>query len=65
MSLVTCLGYNSLSNVQVDAGMDEDQLKSNKPAGKRVWTWLVLCDDGNVQMIGSILSAGFNVQQAL
>ena len=39
-----CLGYNSLftiKDVQLDNGL-------NKPEGKRIWCWLVLCDDGNV-----------------
>jgi hypothetical protein len=39
-----CLGYNSIftiKDVKFDNGL-------NKPEGKRVWTWLVLCDDGTV-----------------
>ena len=39
-----CLGYNSIftiKNVKLDNGL-------NKPEGKRIWTWLVLCDDGTV-----------------
>ena len=39
-----CLGYNSLftvNGVKLDNGI-------NKPEGKRIWTWLILCDDGTV-----------------
>lgn len=39
-----CLGYNSIftiKGVKLDNGL-------NKPEGKRIWTWLVLCDDGTV-----------------
>lgn len=39
-----CLGYNSIftiKDVKLDNGL-------NKPEGKRIWTWLVLCDDGTV-----------------
>jgi len=39
-----CLGYNSLftvPGVKLDNGL-------NKPEGKRIWCWLVLCDDGTV-----------------
>ena len=39
-----CLGYNSLftvKGVKLDNGL-------NKPEGKRIWTWLILCDDGTV-----------------
>jgi hypothetical protein len=39
-----CLGYNSLftvPGVKLDNGL-------NRPEGKRIWCWLVLCDDGTV-----------------
>jgi hypothetical protein len=39
-----CLGYNSLftvKDVKFENGL-------NKPEGKRIWTWLILCDDGTV-----------------
>ncbi|KAJ5682395.1 hypothetical protein N7462_005560 [Penicillium macrosclerotiorum] len=40
----TCIGYNTLfvaPGVPVDNGQD-------LPEGTRLWTWLVLCDDGTV-----------------
>jgi hypothetical protein len=39
-----CLGYNSLFSVK-DVKLDNGL---NKPEGKRIWTWLILCDDGTV-----------------
>ncbi|PGH17206.1 hypothetical protein AJ79_01344 [Helicocarpus griseus UAMH5409] len=39
-----CLGYNSL---HVVSGVDF-QNATGKPEGKRVWTWLIICDDGTV-----------------
>ncbi|KAL2059641.1 hypothetical protein ABVK25_000934 [Lepraria finkii] len=50
-----CIGYNSLSDVEVGGGSDpnggnaEALIPSeNNPKGARTWTWLVLCDDGTV-----------------
>jgi hypothetical protein len=40
----TCIGYNSLYRSARNL-TDPKQAKSEKPAGKRVWTWLVLCND--------------------
>ncbi|RLL92992.1 hypothetical protein CFD26_100450 [Aspergillus turcosus] len=40
----TCVGYNSLyviPNVDISNGRD-------LPGGKRLWSWLILCDDGTV-----------------
>lgn len=39
-----CLGYNSLFTVK-DVKLENG---ANKPEGKRIWTWLILCDDGTV-----------------
>ncbi|KAI9728680.1 MAG: hypothetical protein M1828_002786 [Chrysothrix sp. TS-e1954] len=39
-----CIGYNSLYH---ERNRDEDN-KSDKPAGKRLWTWLILCSDRTV-----------------
>ena len=39
----TCVGYNSLyvvPNVESSNGKD-------LPDGRRLWSWLILCDDGN------------------
>lgn len=51
-----CLGYNSLSDttsISVDShnkSTEEDfeatSVSRDKPKGRRTWTWLVLCDDG-------------------
>ncbi|MCJ1420907.1 hypothetical protein MMC32_007266 [Xylographa parallela] len=45
-----CIGYNSLYNTTATLKIDPEatQKNQNRPAGKRVWTWLVLCDDGTV-----------------
>ncbi|MCJ1308049.1 hypothetical protein MMC25_001699 [Agyrium rufum] len=41
-----CLGYNSLYEVgREDKKSRLPSQESSKPAGNRVWTWLVLCDD--------------------
>ncbi|XHG06833.1 hypothetical protein AWENTII_010011 [Aspergillus wentii] len=40
----TCIGYNSLyviPHVEIDNGKD-------LPDGKRLWSWLILCDDGTI-----------------
>ncbi|KAG5295205.1 ADP-ribosylation factor [Histoplasma ohiense] len=39
-----CLGYNSL---HVVSGVDFGN-STGRPDGKRVWTWLLICDDGTV-----------------
>ncbi|KAK2806477.1 hypothetical protein FQN50_005760 [Emmonsiellopsis sp. PD_5] len=39
-----CVGYNSL---HVVSGVDF-QNGPSRPEGKRVWTWLIVCDDGTV-----------------
>jgi hypothetical protein len=39
-----CLGYNSLFTVP---GAKQDN-GLNRPEGKRIWCWLILCDDGTV-----------------
>ena len=45
-----CIGYNSLFNTRASLKLDPSDSRRNKnrPAGKRVWTWLVLCNDGTV-----------------
>ncbi|MCJ1389178.1 hypothetical protein MMC18_002033 [Xylographa bjoerkii] len=45
-----CIGYNSLYNTTASLKIDPEatQKNQNRPAGKRVWMWLVLCDDGTV-----------------
>ena len=40
----TCIGFNSLYNTAKDFSKGDRQ-ESDKPAGKRVWTWLILCHD--------------------
>jgi hypothetical protein len=50
--LVMCLGYNSLHNVRTkpreDAENDESDRCRDVPHGKRVWNWLLLCEDKTV-----------------
>ncbi|MCJ1281645.1 hypothetical protein MMC26_000966 [Xylographa opegraphella] len=45
-----CIGYNSLYNTAATLKTDSGSTprNQNRPAGKRVWMWLVLCDDGTV-----------------
>jgi hypothetical protein len=47
-----CLGYNSLHNVRTkprdDEDHDEGDEKQDIPHGKRVWNWLLLCEDKTV-----------------
>ncbi|MCJ1478643.1 hypothetical protein MMC13_007324 [Lambiella insularis] len=45
-----CIGYNSLFNTAASLTLDPDSSRKsqNRPAGKRVWMWLVLCNDGTV-----------------
>ncbi|KAF2832831.1 hypothetical protein CC86DRAFT_414443 [Ophiobolus disseminans] len=47
-----CLGYNSLHNVRTkppeDHERDEEDRKRDVPHGKRVWNWLLLCEDKTV-----------------
>lgn len=49
---VVCLGYNSLHNVRTkppeDEHNDEADRKRDVPHGKRVWNWLLLCEDKTV-----------------
>lgn len=45
-----CIGYNSLSQLRatgVTKDPNEDHI-SNKPEGRRLWTWLILCDDDTI-----------------
>ncbi|KAI9851986.1 MAG: hypothetical protein M1824_002202 [Vezdaea acicularis] len=53
----TCVGYNSLHHIGAlgPALEAENQhlgvstpAQPDKPSGKRVWSWLILCDDGTV-----------------
>ena len=58
-----CIGYNALSGISVETPTEygNDEVSSaakrqsnigrntkNKPKGRRVWTWLLLCDDNTV-----------------
>ncbi|KAI9839844.1 MAG: hypothetical protein M1819_000034 [Sarea resinae] len=45
-----CLGYNSLFNIRTEnfENIREDRGNRDLPDGKRVWTWLILCDGGTV-----------------
>lgn len=46
-----CLGYNSLHDVRtknIDAHDDEVDSSRDVPHGKRVWNWLLLCEDKTV-----------------
>ncbi|KAI9779114.1 MAG: hypothetical protein M1816_003737 [Peltula sp. TS41687] len=46
-----CLGYNSLhgaSNREIDKLVKKEDKGRAVPNGKRVWSWLLLCDDGTV-----------------
>ncbi|KAI9820008.1 MAG: hypothetical protein M1827_006579 [Pycnora praestabilis] len=48
-----CLGYNSLHSVpRIEATNPEDVLdQKDLPDGKRLWTWLILGDEGTVMSI--------------
>lgn len=51
-----CLGYNALYNVhgdhtQVSDSENDGTTNVDLPHGKRVWSWLLLCDDHTVIMI--------------
>lgn len=46
-----CIGYNSLHNVrtkQTDERPEEADRSQDMPHGKRVWQWLLLCEDKTV-----------------
>jgi hypothetical protein len=47
-----CIGYNSLHNVRTkqseDKHNDEADRSRDVPHGKRVWNWLLLCEDKTV-----------------
>ncbi|KAF2199018.1 hypothetical protein GQ43DRAFT_377250 [Delitschia confertaspora ATCC 74209] len=46
-----CLGYNSLHGVRTnkaDLGHEDLDERQDVPHGKRVWSWLLLCDDKTV-----------------
>jgi len=45
-----CLGYNSLYKTEIESNAMEDEFlaTSDLPAGKRVWSWLLLCEDRTV-----------------
>jgi Mg2+ and Co2+ transporter CorA len=51
LSLVVCLGYNTLHNVHTNKATDHDDELDNSqdtPHAKRVWNWLLLCEDKTV-----------------
>ncbi|KAJ4367518.1 hypothetical protein N0V83_007101 [Neocucurbitaria cava] len=46
-----CIGYNSLHNVrtkQIDEHPEDADRSRDMPHGKRVWNWLLLCEDKTV-----------------
>ncbi|MCJ1305133.1 hypothetical protein MMC08_007947 [Hypocenomyce scalaris] len=43
-----CVGYNSLFNTHTGEATQAEDAERNHPQGKRLWTWLLLCDDGTV-----------------
>lgn len=46
-----CLGYNSLHNVRTNnlqSDHDETDSTQDIPRGKRIWNWLILCEDKTV-----------------
>jgi hypothetical protein len=46
-----CIGYNSLHNVQTrqtDTHPEKADRSQDMPHGKRVWNWLLLCEDKTV-----------------
>jgi hypothetical protein len=48
---VVCLGYNTLHNVRTNkpsSGHDEMDITQDMPQGKRIWNWLLLCEDKTV-----------------
>ena len=48
---VVCLGYNTLHNVRTNKATDHDDELDNSqdtPHAKRVWNWLLLCEDKTV-----------------
>jgi hypothetical protein len=50
-SPVVCLGYNTLHNVRTNRATEHDDELDNSqdtPHGKRVWNWLLLCEDKTV-----------------
>ncbi|OKL60249.1 hypothetical protein UA08_04581 [Talaromyces atroroseus] len=42
----TCIGYNSLYTVKINQKILENG--KGLPEGKRLWCWIILCDDGTV-----------------
>ncbi|EEA20476.1 conserved hypothetical protein [Talaromyces marneffei ATCC 18224] len=42
----TCVGYNSLYTVKISGKILENG--KGLPEGKRLWCWIILCDDGTV-----------------
>ncbi|KAJ5975821.1 hypothetical protein N7481_009528 [Penicillium waksmanii] len=45
----TCIGYNTLFATS-DTSIPREEMNNGQdlPEGRRLWTWLVLCDDGTV-----------------
>jgi hypothetical protein len=56
MSQVTCIGFNSIYQTPGQTPLPDNQIMSNKPAGKRIWAWLVLCDDGTASLARTLLA---------
>src|ERR1700742_1131701 len=48
-TIVVCLGYNTLHVVEPGSRADEiDEFSEDLPNCKRVWSWLLLCEDKTV-----------------
>jgi hypothetical protein len=45
--LDTSIGYNSLFNSKARVEGEDLESTHDKPDGRRIWTWAILCDDGN------------------
>lgn len=51
----TCIGYNTL---YAASGLPREEVDNGKdlPEGRRLWCWLILCDDGECGMFISLVS---------
>ena len=47
------MGYNSLSQLEPDSNDTEEPSShvQSKPKAKRLWTWLIICDDGGSRSV--------------
>jgi hypothetical protein len=48
-----CIGYNAVYNVRMrqSADAEEQMMHQDLPEGKRIWNWLLLCDDRTILSI--------------